>query len=70
MPCYEFQGVSPVVDALSFIHPTASLIGDVIVAAGCYIGPGASLRADFARIVIEEGSSVQDNGIHPVKAAL
>ena len=54
MPCYEFQGVTPVVDPRSFVHPTASLIGDVIVGAGCYIGPAASLRADFGRIVVEE----------------
>lgn len=60
MPCYEFQGVTPVVDPRSFVHPTASLIGDVIVGSGCYIGPGASLRADFGRIVVEEESSVQD----------
>lgn len=61
MPCYRFQGISPVVDPSSFVHPLASLIGDVIVGPGCYIAPGASLRGDFGRIVIEGGSSIQDN---------
>ena len=51
----------PVVDPTAFVHPTAVLIGDVIVGAGCYVGPGASLRGDFGRIVIEGGSSIQDN---------
>ena len=36
------------------------LIGDVIVGAGCYVGPCASLRADFGRIVLHAGANVQD----------
>ena len=60
MPCYEFQGIRPVVHPGSFVHPQASLIGDVIVGSGCYIGPGASLRADFGRIIVESDCSVQD----------
>ncbi|MBO6538145.1 MAG: phenylacetic acid degradation protein PaaY [Rhizobiaceae bacterium] len=61
MPCYSFEGIRPVVDPTSFLHPTASLIGDVIVGPGCYIGAGASLRGDFGRIVVEADSSVQDS---------
>ena len=61
MPCYSFEGIRPVVDATSFLHPTASLIGDVIVGPGCYIGAGASLRGDFGRIVVEGDSSIQDS---------
>jgi len=61
LPCYEFQGVRPVVDVATYIHPLASLIGDVIVGPGCYIGPGASLRADFGRIIVDRDASIQDN---------
>ena len=61
MPCYGYQGIVPVVDATSYIHPLASLIGDVFVGPGCFIGPGASLRGDFGRIIIEGDSSLQDN---------
>jgi phenylacetic acid degradation protein len=60
MPCYEINGVRPVVDPTAFVHPTAILIGDVIVGARCYVGPAASLRGDFGRIILEEGSNVQD----------
>jgi phenylacetic acid degradation protein len=60
MPCYSIDGISPVVDPTSFVHPTASLIGDVIVEGGCYIGPGASLRGDFGRIMMKRGSNFQD----------
>ncbi len=61
MPIYAFEGVRPVVDPTAFVHPTASLIGDVIIGPGCLVGPGASLRGDIGRIVMERGSNVQDN---------
>jgi phenylacetic acid degradation protein len=61
MPCYALEGVVPVVDATAYVHPTAVLIGDVIVGPGCYVGPCASLRGDFGRIVLERGANVQDN---------
>jgi phenylacetic acid degradation protein len=60
---YSIDGLVPVVDPAAFVHPQAVLIGDVIVAAGCYVGPGASLRGDFGRIVVGRGSNVQDNCI-------
>lgn len=63
MPAYEFEGVWPVVDPAAFIHPTAVLIGDVIIGPGCLVGPGASLRGDLGRIIMKEGSNVQDNCI-------
>jgi phenylacetic acid degradation protein len=61
MPFYRFEDMIPVVDPTAFVHPTATLIGDVIVGAGCYIGPGASLRGDFGRIILKDGSNLQDN---------
>ncbi|MDD3798663.1 MAG: phenylacetic acid degradation protein PaaY [Novosphingobium sp.] len=61
MPCYAFQGIVPVVHPTSYVHPLASLIGDVIVGPGCFIAPGASLRGDFGRIVVEGDTSIQDS---------
>jgi phenylacetic acid degradation protein len=61
MPCYSFSGLVPVVASSAFVHPTAVLIGDVWVGEGCYVGPSASLRGDFGRVVIEDGGNVQDN---------
>jgi phenylacetic acid degradation protein len=60
VPCYEINGITPVVDPAAFVHPTAILVGDVIVGPRCYVAPGASLRGDFGRIVLEAGSNVQD----------
>lgn len=58
---YAIDGITPVVDPTSFVHPSAVLIGDVIVGPGCYVGPLASLRGDFGRIVMAQGSNVQDS---------
>lgn len=44
----------------AYVHPSAVLIGDVFVGPGVYVGPLASLRGDFGRIVVEEGANVQD----------
>lgn len=60
MPCYAFEGLVPVVDPSAYVHPTAVLIGDVHIGAGCYIGPLASLRGDFGRIEIQAGANFQD----------
>ena len=61
MPVYSFQGMVPVVDPSAYVHPTAVLIGDVIVGAGVYVAPCAVLRGDFGRLVIEEEANVQDH---------
>ncbi|MGH8353277.1 MAG: transferase hexapeptide repeat family protein [Pseudomonas sp.] len=67
---YAFEGVIPVVDPAAFVHPDAVLIGDVIIGARCYIGPGACLRGDFGRIHIETGANIQDNCVlHSFPAA-
>jgi phenylacetic acid degradation protein len=57
---YEINGIRPVVHPSAYVHPTAVLIGDVIVGPRCYVGPLASLRGDFGRLVLEEGANVQD----------
>jgi len=57
---YEIDGVTPVVHPSAFVHPTAVLIGDVIVGPRCYVGPAACLRGDFGRLELREGANVQD----------
>ena len=58
---YAIDGITPVVDPTAFVHPSAVLIGDVIVGPGAYVGPLASLRGDFGRIIMGRGSNVQDS---------
>lgn len=61
MPFYKFKDWTPVVDPSSYIHPTAIIIGNVLIGKKVYIGPGAVLRADWGKILIEDGCNVQEN---------
>ena len=60
---WEIDGAIPVVDPTAYVHPTAVLIGDVIIGPGCYVGPTACLRGDFGRLEMHAGSNVQDGCI-------
>jgi len=60
MQTYSIDGIVPVVDPSAYVHPSAVLIGDVIVGPGCYVGPCASLRGDFGRVLLGAGCNVQD----------
>src|SRR5258705_12785673 len=60
---FEFNGYRPVVHESSFIHPNATLTGNVIIGKNVYIGPGAAIRGDWGEIIIEDGCNVQENCI-------
>jgi len=58
---YEFKGFIPVIHPTAFVHPQATVTGNVIIGKDVYIGPGAAIRADWGGIVIEDGCNVQEN---------
>ncbi len=58
---YSFKGFIPVVHESSFVHPQASVTGNVIIGKNVYVGPGAALRGDWGRIIIEDGCNIQEN---------
>lgn len=58
---YEFNGYKPVVHESSFIHPHAAVTGNVIIGKDVYVGPGAAIRGDWGKIIIEDGCNVQEN---------
>jgi phenylacetic acid degradation protein/carnitine operon protein CaiE len=61
MATYSFNGFIPVVKPSSFIHPLATVTGNVIIGENVYIGPGAAIRGDWGQIIIEDGCNVQEN---------
>lgn len=61
MAIYSFNGFIPVVKESSFIHPQASVIGNVIIGENVYIGPSAVIRGDWGQIIIEDGCNIQEN---------
>lgn len=58
---FEFKGFKPVVHESAFVHPNATVTGNVIIGKDVYIGPGAAIRGDWGGIVIEDGCNVQEN---------
>lgn len=58
---YSFNNYIPVIHESSFVHPQASVTGNVIIGKNVYIGPGAALRGDWGQIIIEDGCNVQEN---------
>jgi len=61
MAIYEFNGFKPVIKPSSFIHPQASVSGNVIIGENVYVGPGAAIRGDWGQIIIEDGCNIQEN---------
>jgi phenylacetic acid degradation protein/carnitine operon protein CaiE len=58
---YAFKDFIPVIEVSSFIHPQACITGNVIIGKNVYVGPGAAIRGDWGKIVIEDGCNVQEN---------
>src|SRR5436190_2569397 len=58
---YQFSDFIPVVHSSAFIHPQATVTGNVIIGKDVYVGPGAAIRGDWGQIIIEDGCNVQEN---------
>src|SRR6188768_4160205 len=58
---YEFNGYKPVIHETAFVHPAATVTGNVIIGKDVYIGPGAAIRGDWGQIILEDGCNVQEN---------
>lgn len=51
----------PRIDPTAWVHPAATIVGDVEIGAESTIWPGAVLRGDFGAIRIGARTSIQDN---------
>ena len=63
MPLYALGDVEPQIDPDAFVHPEATIIGNVVIGPGSTIWPQAVLRGDQSRIVIGARTSVQDGAV-------
>lgn len=61
MPFYKFKDWTPVAHPTSYVSPEATIIGNVIIGADVYIGPGAVLRGDWGKIIVDQGANIQEN---------
>ncbi|MBI3502771.1 MAG: transferase hexapeptide repeat family protein [Bacteroidetes bacterium] len=60
---YKFKKYIPVIHKSSFVHPLASVTGNVTIGKNVFIGSGSAIRGDFGEIIIEDGCNVQENCI-------
>jgi carbonic anhydrase/acetyltransferase-like protein (isoleucine patch superfamily) len=60
MAIYEFEGMRPRIGATTFVHPAATIIGDVTVGENCFIAPGAVLRGDLGAVTVGDGTNIQE----------
>jgi len=58
---FAFDGFVPVIHESAFVHPNATVTGNVSIGRDVYIGPGAAIRGDWGGIVIEDGCNVQES---------
>jgi carbonic anhydrase/acetyltransferase-like protein (isoleucine patch superfamily) len=60
MPIQRLGDLTPRIADSAWVHPTATIIGDVELGAHSSVWPGAVLRGDFAPIRIGAGTIVED----------
>jgi phenylacetic acid degradation protein len=58
---FAFDDFIPVIHESAFIHPNATVTGNVSIGRDVYVGPGAAIRGDWGGIVIEDGCNVQES---------
>jgi phenylacetic acid degradation protein len=58
---FAFDDFIPVIHESAFVHPNATVTGNVVIGRDVYIGPGAAIRGDWGGIVIEDGCNVQES---------
>lgn len=60
---FAFEGFIPVVHESAFVHPNATVVGNVTIGRDVYVGPSAVIRGDWGGIEIADGCNVQEGCI-------
>lgn len=58
---FSFNNYKPFIHSSAFVHPQATVIGNVQIGKNVYVGPQATIRGDWGEIVIEDGCNVQES---------
>jgi carbonic anhydrase/acetyltransferase-like protein (isoleucine patch superfamily) len=70
MAIYALGDTEPDIHADAWVHPDATVVGDVTIGAGSTIWPQAVLRGDYGFIRIGARTSIQDGAVLHTTAAL
>jgi carbonic anhydrase/acetyltransferase-like protein (isoleucine patch superfamily) len=60
---YALGDLEPEVDGGAFVHPDATVIGNITIGPGASVWPQAVLRGDYGRVIIGARSNVQDGAV-------
>jgi carbonic anhydrase/acetyltransferase-like protein (isoleucine patch superfamily) len=60
---YALGASAPDIAASAFVHPDATVIGDVTIGEGSTVWPQAVLRGDYGKIVIGARTNIQDGAV-------
>jgi carbonic anhydrase/acetyltransferase-like protein (isoleucine patch superfamily) len=63
VPIYAIGERVPTIDGAAYVHPDATVIGDVRVGADSSVWPSAVLRGDYGAVIVGEGTSIQDGAV-------
>ena len=63
MAVYALGDRTPDIHPDAYVHPDATVIGDVRLGAGASVWPRAVLRGDYGTIVVGERTSIQDGTV-------
>jgi carbonic anhydrase/acetyltransferase-like protein (isoleucine patch superfamily) len=63
VPIYALGELTPDIDPDAYVHPDATVIGDVRIGPFASVWPQAVLRGDYGHIEIGERTSVQDGTV-------
>jgi carbonic anhydrase/acetyltransferase-like protein (isoleucine patch superfamily) len=63
MAIYALGDRVPQIDPTAFVHPMATVIGDVRIGPESSIWPSAVLRGDYGTIVVGARTSIQDGSV-------
>jgi carbonic anhydrase/acetyltransferase-like protein (isoleucine patch superfamily) len=63
MAVYAIGDAVPEIHPDAYVHPDATVIGQVSIGAGTTVWPGAVLRGDYGRIVVGDRTSIQDGAV-------
>ena len=63
MAVYALGDRVPVIHQDAFVHPDATVIGDVTLGEGATVWPGAVLRGDYGTITVGARTSIQDGTV-------
>src|SRR5262249_8232579 len=63
MAIYALGASTPEIPPSAFVHPEATVIGDVTIGDESTIWPQAVLRGDYGKIVVGARTSIQDGAV-------